>query len=148
MKTLILTTALVALAGTASAQQVRATVEDVYGMRTIETPYTTQECRTVSVPVYSQGPASSGDALVGAIIGGAIGNQFGGGSGRDAMTVLGAIVGADVANKNGSRQIVGYRDEQQCVDVVRYSYDQVEAYSYSIITFEHDGQMYTFEFVK
>lgn len=34
----------------------------------------------------------------GALIGGAIGNQFGGGSGRDVATVLGAIIGASAAN--------------------------------------------------
>jgi uncharacterized protein YcfJ len=148
MKALILTTAMVAFAGAASADQVRATVEDVYSTRTIETPYTTQECRTVSVPVYGQGQASSGDALVGAIIGGVVGNQIGSGSGRDAATVLGAIVGADMANKRGSSQIVGYRDERQCADIVRYNTEQVEAYSHSVVTFESDGQVYTFEFVK
>lgn len=34
----------------------------------------------------------------GALIGGAIGNQFGGGRGRDVATVLGAIIGASAAN--------------------------------------------------
>jgi uncharacterized protein YcfJ len=58
---------------------------------------------------------STGDVLAGAIIGGAIGNQFGGGSGKDAMTVLGAIVGADVAGRQGNRQqVAGYRNEVQC----------------------------------
>ncbi len=34
----------------------------------------------------------------GALIGGVIGNQFGGGSGRDVATILGAIIGGSVAN--------------------------------------------------
>ncbi|MCJ8319717.1 MAG: glycine zipper 2TM domain-containing protein [Colwellia sp.] len=34
----------------------------------------------------------------GALIGGVIGNQFGGGSGRDIATVLGAIIGGNMAN--------------------------------------------------
>jgi len=34
----------------------------------------------------------------GALIGGAIGNQFGGGSGRDVATVLGALLGGSLAN--------------------------------------------------
>jgi len=33
----------------------------------------------------------------GALIGGAIGNQFGGGSGRDIATVLGAVIGGSIA---------------------------------------------------
>jgi uncharacterized protein YcfJ len=48
-----------------------------------------------------------GDAIAGAIIGGIIGNQFGGGRGKDVMTGLGVIVGSNVAkgtaNKNGGR---------------------------------------------
>ena len=34
----------------------------------------------------------------GALIGGAIGNQFGSGSGRDVATVLGALIGGSLAN--------------------------------------------------
>ena len=34
----------------------------------------------------------------GALVGGLIGNQFGGGSGRDIATVLGAIIGGNMAN--------------------------------------------------
>jgi outer membrane lipoprotein SlyB len=34
----------------------------------------------------------------GALIGGVIGNQFGGGSGRDVATILGAVIGDSVAN--------------------------------------------------
>ena len=37
----------------------------------------------------------------GALIGGAIGNQFGSGSGRDVATILGALVGGSIAhNRN------------------------------------------------
>lgn len=76
-------------------------------------------CNIVQVPVYDyRGQASSGDVLVGALLGGTIGHQFGNGSGKDAMTVLGAILGADHANKNSRQQvIVGYRQEQQCNQV-------------------------------
>lgn len=35
--------------------------------------------------------------IAGGIIGGVIGRQFGGGSGRDAMTAVGALVGASIA---------------------------------------------------
>jgi len=34
----------------------------------------------------------------GALIGGVIGNQFGGGSGKDVATILGAIIGGSIAN--------------------------------------------------
>ncbi len=75
--------------------------------------------------------------VVGAIVGGAIGNQFGGGRGQDAMTVAGAALGASVAHEmdrgqdrrlrtadrrckvveqvRGPKQVAGYR--------VKYRYD-------------------------
>lgn len=52
-------------------------------------------------PVYAQTVVptqqcyqSGGINVPGAIIGGAIGSRFGGGSGRDAMTIFGAIAGS------------------------------------------------------
>ena len=39
----------------------------------------------------------------GALIGGVIGNQFGGGSGRDVATILGAIIGGSIANNRQSQ---------------------------------------------
>lgn len=39
----------------------------------------------------------------GALLGGAIGNQFGGGSGRDIATVLGTIIGGSMAHENNPK---------------------------------------------
>lgn len=39
----------------------------------------------------------------GALMGGVIGNQFGGGSGRDVATILGAIIGGSMANNHQSQ---------------------------------------------
>ena len=41
--------------------------------------------------------------LGGALIGGVIGHQFGGGSGQDAATILGAIIGASAASDSNPR---------------------------------------------
>ena len=38
----------------------------------------------------------------GALIGGAIGNQFGSGSGRDVTTILGALLGASLSNRENN----------------------------------------------
>lgn len=129
-----------------TAEAIRGEVTDHYTNRTVNQPYTTQECQNVRVPVYGQSNSDAADALIGALIGGAIGNQFGAGSGKDAMTILGAIAGADSAR--GSRQIVGYREERQCGDVVRYREETSRVYSHSTVTFKSDGQVYTFDFVK
>ena len=42
----------------------------------------------------------------GALVGGVIGNQFGGGSGKDIATVLGAIIGGSIANNQQTKQRV------------------------------------------
>ncbi|MDA9374020.1 glycine zipper 2TM domain-containing protein [bacterium] len=113
-----------------------------------ETPV--QSCKNVEVPIYETrnvGKASTGDTLLGAVIGGAIGNQFGSGSGKDAATVLGAILGADSVNKKGGRQetvIVGYRQQQQCTTV--YQNKETEVRGRNLVTFEsNDGQRFTFK---
>eukprot|EP00581_Thalassiosira_minuscula_P035044 CAMPEP_0184453916 /NCGR_PEP_ID=MMETSP0740-20130409/18379_1 /TAXON_ID=385413 /ORGANISM="Thalassiosira miniscula, Strain CCMP1093" /LENGTH=76 /DNA_ID=CAMNT_0026825283 /DNA_START=40 /DNA_END=270 /DNA_ORIENTATION=- len=41
----------------------------------------------------------AGATVVGAVVGGALGNQLGGGSGQDILTAGGAVAGGTVANK-------------------------------------------------
>lgn len=113
-----LTFILAATAAHADGKYMRATVIDVepiYDSVEVSTPR--QECYSVQVPGRR---ASTADVAAGAIIGGVIGNQFGGGSGKDALTALGMIVGADVANKQG----VAPRTETQCVTKYTTSYEE------------------------
>ena len=75
-------------------------------------------CNDVKVPIYGvlDRPASDGEVLSGAIIGGVIGNQLGNGDGKAATTFLGAIIGAN-AQQNTRRQekvIVDYKIINQC----------------------------------
>ena len=51
----------------------------------------------------------------GALIGGVIGHQFGGGSGQDVATVLGALLGARVGNNYGDSS---YYQELQLVEMM------------------------------
>jgi len=145
---LLLSSAVIALATQAAAQNVNATITDHFRNDTVSTPIRANECVNVDVPIYGQKPASTGDAVAGAIIGGLIGNQFGEGKGKDAMTVLGAIAGADAASRNTRNEIVGYRTERQCTEVVRYKDETVRRYSHSTATFVVDGKRYTVDFVK
>jgi len=139
-------------ASTAQAQSVNATIEDHYRTIVKQVPQTERVCETVEVPIYGrvQGQASTGDTVLGAIIGGAIGNQVGGGRGKDAATVLGAIVGADIANKRRTNQqvITGYRQEQQCFNNTTYTSHQEEVYSHSTIRFQENGRWVTLQFQR
>ncbi|RUM43738.1 MAG: hypothetical protein DSY46_07475 [Hydrogenimonas sp.] len=92
--------------------------EPIYRTVTVRTPI--EECWDEEVPV-----SRSSDGTLGAIIGGAaggiLGHQVGGGSGKTAATVGGAIIGT-LVGKNLSEQSGGnepaYRIERRCK--VRY----------------------------
>ena len=152
MKTLLIATAAIALMSTsAMAQRIQAKVVDMQESYTnVVKQVPVENCNVVEVPIYETrrigGQASTGDTLAGALIGGVIGNQFGGGKGKDAATVLGAILGADAANKKGGRQetvIVGYRQQQQCTTT--YQQQQVKQRGQNIVTVRSsDGQQFEF----
>ena len=137
LKKTLITTSLLVLATPAFAE----TVQDHYKTVIEQNPYRVEVCKDVQL----KGQASTGDTIFGAIIGGAIGNQFGGGKGKDAATVLGAIVGADIANKNGKKP---GGTQRQCQVETRYEETQREVYSHSTVTFVSDGQQYTVKFQK
>jgi uncharacterized protein YcfJ len=150
MKILAATTVLLLATQAHANDRVKATIEDIYVKETVSNPVRVNECRDVDVPIYGTRDrrGSDGDVLAGALIGGAIGNQFGSGSGQDAMTVLGAIVGANRAANQTTEEIVGYRTERQCFEEVIYQDSRVRKYSYSTITFTVDGKRHTLEFKK
>ena len=80
-------------------------------------------CRIEQIPIYGTQAggeqASTADVIASAIFGGLLGNQVGGGTGKDAATLLGAIAGADIANKKGkSKQVIVGHKQQEVCDVV------------------------------
>lgn len=91
------------LAGSASAHRERyasarvVAVEPLYQTVFVDQPVTTCHRETVARRVAD--PAVVGTTLAGAVVGAAVGRQFGSGSGRDAMTAIGAIAGSAVANR-------------------------------------------------
>lgn len=128
-----------AFAGGGNNYAVITSVQPVYKDNYVNIYHT--ECYDVRVPVYGRTTGgSNGDVFAGAIIGGAIGNQFGSGSGKDAMTVLGAIIGANEGSKATREVIVGYRFEQQCTNVARMVNEPV--ISGYMIEYKFDGKVY------
>jgi len=97
-----------------------------------------KSCRVEQIPIYGTqaggkqaSQASTADVVASAIFGGLLGNQIGGGTGKDAATLLGAIAGADIANKSGkSKQVIVGQKQQEVCDVVmqQRSVNQVTDY--------------------
>jgi uncharacterized protein YcfJ len=77
-------------------------VEPIYQTILVERPV--RRCSTDIVERRVANPSVAGQTLAGAVIGAAIGRQFGDGSGRDALTVIGAVAGSAVANDRASRR--------------------------------------------
>lgn len=96
-------------------------------------------CRDVEVPMYE---TRGGDQLTGAIVGGVIGNQFGSGSGKDAMTVLGALIGANSVEPRRD-VFVGYRVERQCERIANRVNDPV--ITHYRIHYTYNGREYSQE---
>ena len=87
------------------------------------------------VPVERR--SSVGGGAVGAILGAAIGNQIGGGSGRDIATAAGAVIGGQMGSQNDSTVVeMQTRCNQQPVQVLAGEY----------VTFEYRGRRFTQEF--
>lgn len=101
-------------AGAAAAHERRyvtvpvSRIEPVYETVIVEQPVRT--CHTELVDRRVVSPSVGGQTLAGAIIGAAIGRQFGDGRGRDALTVLGAVAGSAVANERALRRGDGSRE--------------------------------------
>ena len=121
----------------------RPNVYDHYKSVVNQVPYHIEVC-TPGHTTYNDA-ASSADVLFGAILGGAIGNQIGGGSGKDAATILGAILGADITNKTRRGHVVV---QPSCTVETRYKETVSEVYSHSTITFMVDGRGYSLDFAK
>lgn len=89
-------------------------------------------------------PQVGGRTLLGAVIGGVIGHQFGSGRGRDAATVAGAVIGSKVGYDAGARRVgssgTDTRTVQRCETRYEEQYEErVEAYD---VEYVYNGRRY------
>ena len=110
-----------------------------------QTPYRVEVCQDRVQPA---GDGSATNELVGALFGGAIGNQFGNGDGKDAMTLFGALMGASLAHDEELANNPGTRTVTVCDVQTRYEESTSKAYSHSTITFSSNGRKYSLDFIK
>jgi|TARA_R110002074_G_scaffold157301_1_gene314144 uncharacterized protein YcfJ len=122
-----------------------AVIFDHYKNVIQQTPYRVEVCQDRVQPT---GDGSATNELVGALFGGAIGNQFGNGDGKDAMTLFGALMGASLAHDEEVKNGQGSRVVTVCDVQTRYEESVSKVYSHSTITFKAKGKQYKIDFVK
>ena len=130
-----------AFAGSFTDHVTVTSVEKVYKQYRVEEPY--QECY-IKETLQNQGDGSATNELFGAVLGGAIGNQFGEGDGNDAMTLFGALMGASIANDmektNSTGQVVV--SQEVCENKVRQRIEK--RLSHYMIHVDYDGNDVSF----
>lgn len=103
------------------------------------------EVQTYESRPHISDPAVGGRTLLGSIIGGVIGHQFGSGRGRDAATVAGAVIGAGVGYDSARRAGYGAGRTEQVVQRcdVRYENQYEERIDGYRVTYRYNGREYT-----
>jgi uncharacterized protein YcfJ len=118
-------------------------VESLYKTVRVSTPQ--RECWQEQQYKPSQNQYKSyTSTIAGSIVGGVVGNQFGGGSGKKIMTVAGALLGGSVGrdyNYNNSQQYSNYDTVEQCRVTERY-HEEERSDGYRV-TYRYKGQSYT-----
>lgn len=92
-----------------------------------------QQCQQVAVQRAPSGNSSGG--VLGAIAGAALGNQIGGGSGKDIATAAGAVIGYQIGR--GPDQPGGVEYQTVCSNV------PVTVQRGEIVTFVYKGRRFT-----
>lgn len=119
---------------TAWAQETAKVISSVQVIQQVAVPR--QVCTQETVAV--QGNKSGAGALMGAIAGGAVGNQVGGGSGRAAATALGIFGGAILGDKIEGAPAPQNQTVQNCRTETVYE-NRVMGYN---VTYEYAGKQY------
>jgi len=127
-----------------TSKQVNAVVVDHYKNVVKQIPYDVEVCKQVR---QGTGDGSATNEIIGAIFGGAIGNQFGEGDGKDAMTLAGMFLGASLAHDDELAQGPGVITTK-CYIETRYQESVHKVYSHSIITFRINGKKHRINFMK
>jgi uncharacterized protein YcfJ len=120
-------------------------VEKVYKQYRVEEPY--QECY-IKETLQNQGDGSATNEIVGAILGGALGNKLAEDSsdtGKDVMTLAGIFLGASLAHddevaKSGSQVVVS---QEVCETKVKKSFEQRLSHYLVYIVYEGHELSYT-----
>ena len=116
-------------------------VEPIYSTVRVATPY--RDCHNSYHRSDYHPRESYTTTIAGGIIGGVLGNQFGGGSGKTALTVAGTLLGGSIGRDLGyqSQTTSRYNRGDDCRVSQRY-HDEQRINSYRV-TYRYHGQSYT-----
>jgi uncharacterized protein YcfJ len=126
---------ILAAAGAAHAQEIGRVISSTPVIQQVAVPR--QTCTQQQVAV--QQPNTGAGGLMGAIAGGAVGNQIGSGSGRAAATVLGVLGGVVLGDRIEGGGATHYQNAQHCRTEMFY---ENRAVSYNVI-YEYAGKQYS-----
>ena len=125
------------MAGSFTDYATVTSVEKVYKQYMTEEPY--QECY-IKETLQNAGDGSATNEIIGAILGGAIGNKLGEGDGKEVMTLAGIVLGASMANDaekaNSSGQVVV--SQEVCETKVRKSIEK--RLSHYLVHIDYEGR--------
>lgn len=120
-------------------------VEPIYTSVRVSSPQ--RECRNHNSHRSNyQSRESYTTTIAGGIVGGVLGNQFGGGNGKKILTVAGALLGGSIGRDLGyqqpqTRTTSRYNHGEECHMVQTYHQEQrVDGYN---VTYRYQGQTYT-----
>ena len=129
------------IAGSFTDYATVTSVEKVYKQYRTEEPY--QECY-IKETLQNQGDGSSTKEIMGAILGGAIGNQFGEGDGNEAMTLAGIFLGASIANDLENANSTGQVVVSQEVCEIKVKTSIVKKLSHYLVNISYEGRDLSF----
>jgi len=134
-----------AMAGSFTDYATVTSVEKVYKQYMVEEPY--QECY-IKETLQNQGDGSATNEIMGAILGGAIGNQFGEGEGKEVMTLAGIVLGASIANDaekaNSTGQVVV--SQEVCETKIKNTIER--RLSHYLVHIDYEGRDLSFKSKK
>ena len=134
MKKVITAFALLSIGALASAQETGKVISSVQLIQQVSVPR--QVCTQEQVAVQQN--KSGAGAAMGAIAGGVLGNQVGGGSGRAAATALGIFGGVILGNNIEGTPPPQTRNVQNCT-TQNFLENRVTGYN---VTYEFNGKQY------
>ena len=116
-------------------------VDKIYKTHTIREPY--QDCY-IKEFYQGDGDGSATNEIIGGLFGGLIGNQFGGGDGKKAMTVAGAVLGASLAHDDELAKSKTGTVVSKEICETKYRTESKERLSHYRVEYEYDGRTFTY----